>query len=287
MMMSMMRHLRQRVGAAYHRLNARAALSGLAEMNPRLGTALIDAIRGKASVAEKDWITRIESLRREMNASSEEVEFTDYGAVSGKLTLTSEDMYRGRVVRKTVGKVCAHASRTKGTALLLFRLVRELKPLNCIELGTALGISASYQAAALRLNGMGKLVTLEGADSLAARAIKNFTALGLSNYIEVRSGRFQDTVAEVLLTHPAVEFAFIDGHHDEAATVRYFELFLPVLVSHAVVVFDDIRWSEGMLRAWDAIRLNEHVRLALDLGSMGVVTLAGGGSPRYFKIAAF
>ena len=42
------------------------------------------------------------------------------------------------------------------------RLVRELRPHSCLELGTGVGVSAGYQAAAMELNGVGRLLTLDG-----------------------------------------------------------------------------------------------------------------------------
>ncbi len=219
-----------------------------------------------------------------MNASSEELEIIDYGAGSGDSKLTEEERYRGRVIRRTVGQVCTLTSRTDRTALLLLRLVREWKPRTCVELGTSLGISACYQAAALKLNGAGNLVTLEGADSVASVAVRNFVSLGLDN-VEVVPGRFQDTLSGVLLANPSVDYAFIDGHHDGAATMKYFNALVPALSGAAVVLFDDIRWSDGMQQAWDAIRRHEQVRVSVDLGSMGLISTAGAGSPQHFSTA--
>ncbi|MGH9497345.1 MAG: O-methyltransferase [Candidatus Sulfotelmatobacter sp.] len=215
-----------------------------------------------------------------MNGSSEELEITDYGAGSGDSNLTDAEMYQGHVIRRTIEQISTLTSRTERTALLLFRLVRELKPHTCIELGTSLGISASYQAAALKLNDTGKLITLEGADSVASVAARNFTDLGLDNVSVVR-GRFQETLSEVLSQNSVVDYAFIDGHHDEMATVKYFNAFLPRLADTAVVVFDDIQWSEGMRRAWSVVR--ERARVSVDLGSMGLISTAGPKSPQHFS----
>ena len=267
----------------HRRLRARRDLRGLADANPQIADAIIDAVSGKTSKIEQAWIGRIEELRSSMSGSSEELEITDYGAGSGNLKSTEEEMHRGRRIRTTIGKVCA-ISRGDRTALLLFRLVRALKPHTCIELGTSVGISGCYQAAALKLNGAGKLITLEGADSLASIAVRNFASLGLDN-IEVIRGRFQDTLSGVLAANPAVDYAFIDGHHEEASTVNYFNALLPVLVTSAVVVFDDIRWSEGMKRAWDVIRGHRRVRASVDLGPMGLVSAAGTECSQHFTTA--
>jgi predicted O-methyltransferase YrrM len=86
-------------------------------------------------------------------------------------------------------------------------------------LGTCLGISTSYLAAALKLNLAGSVVTLEGAETKARLAAQNFRELGLSNVCTI-VGRFQDTLDDVL---EPIKFAFIDGHHEESATLAYFE----------------------------------------------------------------
>ena len=280
--MTILQQLLHSSGHFYRGIRARRDLSGLADANPQISAAVVDAVSSRTSEAEEAWVERIEELRCRMNDSSEELEIPDYGAGSGDSKLTEEEMYQGRVIRRTIGQICTGTSRTDRTALLLLRLVRELKPHTCIELGTSVGISACYQAAALKLNGAGKLITLEGAGSVASVAARNFADLGLDNISVVR-GRFQETLSEVLSANPAVDYAFVDGHHDEAATVKYFNAFLPKLSDTAVVVFDDIQWSEGMHRAWDVIRGHGCVRVSVDLGSMGLISTAGPDSPQHFS----
>ena len=46
------------------------------------------------------------------------------------------------------------------------RIVRELSPRACLELGAGYGISAAYQGAALELNGSGTLTTMERIEAL-------------------------------------------------------------------------------------------------------------------------
>ena len=52
-------------------------------------------------------------------------------------------------------------------------------------------------------------------------------------------------------------YAFIDVHHDDKATVACFKQILPYIADEAVIVFDDISWSDGMKRAWKKIIENE------------------------------
>jgi predicted O-methyltransferase YrrM len=158
-------------------------------------------------------------------------------------------------------------------ALLLFRLIRAFKPSVCLEMGTSLGISAAYQAAALELNGYGRIVTLEGEESLVRLARQNFERLGLDR-VTVVPGRFQDTLADVAREQAPLDFAFIDGHHDEHATVAYYRQILPHVGPSAVLVFDDISWSPGMGRAWKTIAQDERVGLAVDVSGVGICVVS-------------
>ena len=67
-----------------------------------------------------------------------------------------------------------------------------------------------------------------------------------------------------------IDYAFIDGHHDEKATISYFEKVMPHLSKNAILVFDDISWSDGMRRAWKHIEKNKLIKISLNLGVVGV-----------------
>jgi hypothetical protein len=118
---------------------------------------------------------------------------TDNGAGRAGSNLTPEEMSAGIQVTEALGSINRIASKPPYWCRLLFHLIRGWRPSTCIEMGTAVGISAAYQAAALKLNGSGRLTTLEGAEGLAAVARRNFRNLGLDT-VEVRIGRFQDTL---------------------------------------------------------------------------------------------
>lgn len=249
-----------------------------------LALALRSTVTNSASPSESAWIDRIERLRGELNSSREEIAVIDYGAGDPNLSLTPDEMYRGRRKTSTVGRVCRRASKSSKWARLLFVLVREFKPTRCLELGTCVGISAAYQAAALKMNGKGTLVTLEGSPAFASLARENLRALGLDNVIVV-VGRFQDTLDGVSLRHRPLDYVFIDGHHDEEATVAYFSRILPSLDDKAVVVFDDIHWSAGMARAWEAVHAHERVKISVDFSQVGVCVLDSGlKSARRFQV---
>lgn len=198
------------------------------------------------SRAERGLFKKIEQYRKRLGRSTSTVELID-----------------GRT--RKLGRV-AQVSPVWGRRL--FRLIRMAQPQRCLELGTSSGFSAAYQAAALDLNGSGRLITLEGAPAVAQLAVQNLAALALS--ADVIPGLFKDTLDGALELLEEVDYAFIDGHHDEHATLRYLDQIAPYLTSGAVVVFDDIRWSRGMRRAWAKIRKHAAFWSTASWGRMGL-----------------
>jgi predicted O-methyltransferase YrrM len=247
------------------------------------GRVIVAAIRAaqdeKLLVAEsREWTARIELMRARLNASTREIARVDFGAGGPRDTRSAETMEQGVVVMETLGELSRNASKSPFWCRFLFALVRGIAPESGLEMGTALGLSASYQAAAFRLNGRGRFATLEGAPSLAEEARSNLRSVGLHE-VEVVVGRFVDTLPEVLNARRPLDYVFVDGHHDGEATVRYFEQLLPHLKPRAFLVFDDIAWSDGMRQAWSRIAGDERVALAVDLGQLGVTLLDASSRP--------
>lgn len=247
--------------------------------------AIAAALADQADVEERRWVDRIEELRRRLSSSTEELTLVDFGAVSPEEDRSEGEMARGVEVTRTVGEICRSASKPPRWAFLLLKLVRELRPKSCVELGTSLGISTAYQSAALELNQHGRLVSLEGAEPVAARARENLEGLGLAR-AQIVTGRFQDTLDGVLRDQAPVDYAFVDGHHDRDATLAYFEQFVPALAPNALLVFDDISWSKGMKEAWEKIRTDPRIGLSVDLFKVGICAFGSAGDgKRNFRVA--
>ena len=228
-----------------------------------------DVIWQRRSSKEKKWIQKIEDLRNRLNQSTVEVQITDFGARSSLISLTADEMYKGAKIVKSIGEVSKSASKPYIWDLLLLKLIRRFRPLVCLELGTSVGISAAYQAAACKINKHGKVITIEGAENIASIALKNFEELKLDN-IKVIIGRFQDVLKQTLIENEPIDYVFIDGHHDENATLDYFKQIMPYLSDHALLIFDDIRWSDGMERAWNLINQHENIQLSINLTDLGI-----------------
>lgn len=232
--------------------------------------------------AEKVWIDRIEKTRQALLASVEPLEIVDFGA--GKAAdLGPDDTAEVKTTTRTLGQMTLSSQRPRG-AYLLFRILRELKPTSVLELGSCVGISGSYLGAALELNGSGQLVTLEGAPVLAERSRRTVADLGLGDRVEVVQGPFAETLGATLARVRPLQFAFVDGHHLESATLDYLERLIGEMDVESVMHFDDINWSDGMRRAWKRIEADPRFALTIDLGSFGAAVLsATPAEPRHLK----
>ncbi len=247
--------------------------------------ALADAfertLSGKLVKFEKDAIDRIETRRTALLERTDLVEEIDYGAGDPKSRPRPPGASSVGAIR--VADACREYSRVGRSSLLLFNVVRACKPMRGLELGACMGLSAAYQAAAMRCNGQGRLVSLEGAPSFAEIAAETFSTLGLSDIASVEIGPFQNTLAAVLQRLKPLDYVFIDGHHDEAATLSYFRQAISFLADRSVLVFDDINWSPGMNRAWKAIQRDPTVAVSVTLSGMGVCVI-GGSVRRHYNM---
>jgi predicted O-methyltransferase YrrM len=218
---------------------------------------------------------RVAAIRQAYVTSDRMVTVRDFGAGDPGDRRTAPQMEQGVLVRRGIAEVCQAAATPPRRGQVLFAMVRAFEPAHCLELGTSLGISAAYQVLALKLNGRGRLTTIEGAEELARTADEALRGLGW-NGVEVVAGRFADVLPDLLCLSAPIELVFIDGHHDQAATKQYFELIHPFLARHALVVLDDIGWSDGMRAAWQEIRSDARVKYAVDLGQWGLCLLEKG-----------
>jgi predicted O-methyltransferase YrrM len=267
---------------ASRRSAARAADRLAAAGHPVAG-AYADALRDlhrPLTDDERATFAPIEALRRRLSSSDAVVEMADFGAGTrrgGAGAGGAEIAHRERAT--TVAEITRSTSKPARWARFLFHVVHRTGATTAIELGTSMGISAAYQASALQRAAGGRLITIEGSPSSAALAEGHLRGLHLlPGTVTVRAGRFDEALPEVLAELPPVDYVFVDGHHDEHATQAYFAAVKPHLASGATLVFDDIRWSDGMLRAWEAIRADPDVAVALDCGGVGIVCVDPGAT---------
>ncbi|MEI2418819.1 class I SAM-dependent methyltransferase [Arthrospira platensis SPKY2] len=225
-------------------------------------------INESLSSDEKQSIKTIELLRKEIERSTEPIEILNYGTSKRKPRSLVESE-QGWVSNSTVGAVCKRGSKNHLWGRFLMQLIGHMSPHLCLELGTCVGISAAYQATSLAKTG-GKLVTIEGSPVLVKIAKKNIERLNLSDYVDFVTGSFQSTLSMVLDKYKVFDYVFIDGHHDEIATYQYFEQIYPYLSTNAIIIFDDINWSEGMQKVWKKIWEDPRINVSVDFEDIGI-----------------
>jgi predicted O-methyltransferase YrrM len=228
-------------------------LEGGGEPHDRLARGLrAIAVRRPGRDAVR-WSERIEAERARLKASDEPL-----------------SKGRGQTVA-TVSEV-ARASVSPEHAWTLWALTREAGARRVLEMGTCVGVSGSYLAAASgTTDAGGTLRTLEGHEDRALVARDTFRRLGLRD-AEVVVGSFAQTLEGTLDDDP-FDIVFIDGHHDHDATLRYVDQVRAACRPGAVLVLDDIAWSEGMTAAWHEVQQRLQASAHADLGRVGVVVL--------------
>lgn len=216
----------------------------------RLARALEHLAADRVSDEALPVLDRVESARRALLLSTERVPWADD-------------------TTQSVALICARASQPPSGARLLHHLLAAWQPTRALELGTCVGVSAAYQAAAIR--GSGTITTLEAYPALARQAEQLWQRAGIGN-ARVVVGRFAETLAPTL-AESRWDYVFIDGNHQGPATERYVEQAARATAPGALVALDDIDYSEGMRAAWQSVRRRQDVAASAVVGKIGLLAL--------------
>lgn len=230
------------------------ALSRFSIHSPFLFELVNDVFRDKRDFYAFDDIERI---REELLLDSRNISENHFGESSKTLSQHS----------RIVSDVARVTSIPDRYGKLLFRLVSHLRPANILEMGTGLGVSALYLAAA---ESSAPFITLEGSPSLSKIAQEQFSKLLLKN-VKILEGDFSSTLPKAIQQLGKVHFVFIDGDHRKEALINYIQQLLPYLAKDATIVVDDIYWSKEMKAAWKEIICLPQVTLSINLFRMGIL----------------
>ena len=199
----------------------------------------------------------IENIRKQLLQKTNIIEVEDFGAGSSVI----------KTKQRKISAIAASSLKPKKYAQLLYRIANYYQPKHLIELGTSLGITASYLSIACP---NGKLCSFEGSKAIADIAKKNLESTGSKNS-EVYTGEFSKTLPDYLNNNLPVDFAFIDGNHRKEPTLTYFRWLLEHSNDYTIMVFDDIHWSKEMEEAWEAVKQHAAVTLTIDLFFIGLI----------------
>lgn len=123
---------------------------------------------------------------------------------------------------------------------LLEALVVAARATRVLEIGTFTGIGALSIAS--RLPEGGKVVTLEGDEEVAAVARRHIDDSPWRDRVELVLGDARETV---LLVDGPLDLVFIDAWKRDY--IHYYEVVLPKLADHGVIVADNVLWGGTVL----------------------------------------
>ncbi len=218
----------------------------------------------------REKFEKIEALRAEWGRKQGMLSIHDFGAAHSNGALQPP----GVTIDLSYRHMFLYSSSSQVYGSFYHHLIRGMSLHRVLELGTNVGISGSYIASALRLEGMGKLVTLEGSEVSSDIARQVFEAQELQDRVNRVVGPFHETLSPCLEKHGPFDLVFVDGHHDGHATIRYFNQIRPHVVPSGLIIFDDIRWNQDMNNAWGEIKNHNALTGTLDFDQIGIVMVS-------------
>ncbi len=152
-----------------------------------------------------------------------------------------------------------------------------------LELGTAAGISGCYLGSAPACQ---RLITVEGSPDRSRLADDNLRHI-LGARAELITASFDDALTALLpRLEQGIDLFFLDGDKTRGHYLALLDRVAPRLNTGALVVFDDIQWSE-MGDDWRRLCEWEGLSVAVNAGRFGVCVWEGGTvRPKTFTLYA-
>lgn len=222
------------------------ALQEVLKREPHSGNGCVEALH------------RVRELRRQLTNDHTVIGVNDLGAGPGERQVST----------RKISDIARNSTQPEKYTRLQYRLIQQFKPSTIVELGTSLGLTTSVLSMA---QPEARVITIEGCENTAHIARKNFSALGLDDAIVQVTGPFEEVLDGVLSLYQPVDYIFFDGNHRMAPTLNYFLKSLNHISENAVMVFDDIRWSDQMESAWEEILKHPRIRCSVDLFGIGIL----------------
>lgn len=212
----------------------------------------------------------VELVRSKQLLDNREIGVTDLGAGSKKLA----------GAERKVSDIAKMSLKSPKYAQVLFRTANYYRFKTILELGTSLGITTAYLSKADK---RAKVISFEGCPNIAKIARQNLKTLGVNN-AELIEGNFDETFQKQLSKLDKVDAVFFDGNHRYEPTIRYFHQALKKKHEKSVFIFDDIYWSDEMVKAWNEIKSHPDVTLTIDLFQIGLVFFKPDIEKQHFKL---
>jgi predicted O-methyltransferase YrrM len=150
------------------------------------------------------------------------------------------------------------------TGRLLYSLIRAGRPQTVVEFGTSFGIATIHLAAAIRDNGVGRVISTELNPAKAQRAREHLAEAGLADVVDIVTGDALSTLATV---SGPIGFALLDGWKE--LYLDMLRVIEPQLSPGALVAADDTLSFAKILTGYLSYvrdEANGYVSVAFPLG---------------------
>lgn len=128
------------------------------------------------------------------------------------------------------------------TAKFLIKTIKENKPKNVLEIGTAIGYSGIAMLNSLEdLN----LKTVELSEDRFKLAVENFNKFGFANRVEALNEDALKTLTELIRNQEKFDFIFLDG--PKGQQYLYFPMLKELLNKGGVLFVDDIFYHKNYI----------------------------------------
>ncbi|MFQ3575007.1 MAG: class I SAM-dependent methyltransferase [Cytophagales bacterium] len=181
---------------------------------------------------------------------------------------------------KQICQIAKASSSSKTVRELLYKTVDKFQPKSILEIGCSLGLSSQYLVKAMPQNG--ELYLFDGNKQVLEHALQLCRLQSPLKKVVAVHGLFDETLARSLDGISSVDFVYFDGNHTYEATKKYFNMVLPKLSENAILVFDDIYWSEEMKKAWDEIVKHKKITYSIDLFCSGFCFIGINAEKQHF-----
>jgi predicted O-methyltransferase YrrM len=259
-------------------VSARRAISRMLAngLPPWLGPALSHLSRPVIAVPEQRILEPIDGFRTALRDRTDEPPKVFYSPEpQNRETGETNRVTPGSFERSAWEWIAGHACVTSYWGVFLYLCTKHKKPETILELGGCVGISACYLSAG---NSNGQLITVEGAPELASIAEVNVRQINPRS--RVVNAMFDDALDQWLpRLSGRLDLVHIDGQHERGSTLHYFERLKPHLHSGALVIFDDIHWSDDMRQVWREIATARGVSHSINVGRYGLCVWSGTAEP--------
>ena len=200
---------------------------------------------------------RIEKQRKLLLQSKEPIVKTDKGAGSQSNPGSNT----------SIAKIARSALSKPYQCRFMSRIVQESGARHILELGTSLGISTCYLAAGAP---EGKITTIEADPAIVQQAKNNFEKLGF-HHIEIHQSTFEEFFNAGKEVTPSYDFIFMDGNHQRAALLQYYNALRPSCHPKTIIIVDDIYWSREMHLGWKHLISLPEITQSVDCFHFGML----------------